>query len=180
MAGYIGAQQSQTLLDIEDGSVTSADLASTLDLSGKTVTLPAGTGGKVLQVVQGTSTTSTTTSSTSYVTANLSANITPSSVSNKILVLLNGVYDTDASGRQIYFALYRDASNISGGANTAFDGPYNGGARQIGITTLNHLDSPSTTSSVTYTLYFKSQTGSSVEFCSQSTEARIILMEIAG
>ena len=32
------------------GTVQAADLASTLDLSGKTVTLPSGTGGKVLQV----------------------------------------------------------------------------------------------------------------------------------
>ena len=36
---------------VQDGVVTAADLSSTLDLSGKTVTLPAGTGGKVLQVV---------------------------------------------------------------------------------------------------------------------------------
>ncbi len=35
---------------VQDGVVTAADLASTLDLTGKTVTLPAGVGGKVLQV----------------------------------------------------------------------------------------------------------------------------------
>ena len=37
---------------VQDGVVTAADLSSTLDLSGKTVTLPAGVGGKVLQVHQ--------------------------------------------------------------------------------------------------------------------------------
>jgi len=35
-----------------DATVTADDLAATLDLSGKTVTLPSGTGGKILQVVQ--------------------------------------------------------------------------------------------------------------------------------
>ena len=35
---------------LPDGSVTAADIESSLDLTGKTVTLPSGTGGKVLQV----------------------------------------------------------------------------------------------------------------------------------
>ena len=35
-----------------DGSITAADLASTLDLSSKTLTLPAGAGGKVVQFAQ--------------------------------------------------------------------------------------------------------------------------------
>lgn len=35
---------------IENGAVTSDDLASTLNLTGKTVTLPSGTGGKVLGI----------------------------------------------------------------------------------------------------------------------------------
>jgi hypothetical protein len=37
---------------IADGAVTSGKLASTLDLTGKTVTLPSGTGGKVVAVTQ--------------------------------------------------------------------------------------------------------------------------------
>jgi len=49
-----------------NGSVTAADLASTLDLSGKTVTLPSGTGGKILQVQSQT----TTTRSTEAISAN--------------------------------------------------------------------------------------------------------------
>ena len=36
---------------LPDGSVTAADIESSLDLTGKTVTLPSGTGGKILQVV---------------------------------------------------------------------------------------------------------------------------------
>lgn len=37
---------------LPDASVAAADLASSLDLSGKTVTLPAGTGGKLVNVAQ--------------------------------------------------------------------------------------------------------------------------------
>ena len=35
---------------LPDGSVTAADIETSLDLTGKTVTLPSGTGGQVLQV----------------------------------------------------------------------------------------------------------------------------------
>ena len=38
---------------IADGDITAAKLGSTLDLSGKTVTLPAGTGGKVVNLSSG-------------------------------------------------------------------------------------------------------------------------------
>jgi hypothetical protein len=47
---------------------------------------PAGGGGKVLQVVYGDTTTSTTIASTSYADTGLSASITPSSATSKVLV----------------------------------------------------------------------------------------------
>jgi uncharacterized protein (DUF779 family) len=37
---------------IADGAITAGKLASTLDLTGKTVTLPSGTGGKVIKVTE--------------------------------------------------------------------------------------------------------------------------------
>ena len=49
--------------------------------------LPAGVGGKVLQVVQG-STTTAVQHATSYGDTNLSASITPSSSSNKVLIMI--------------------------------------------------------------------------------------------
>ena len=60
---------------------------------GLTGTLPAVSGanltnidaGKVLQIVQGKSATATVTSSGSFVATNLSASITPSATSSKIL-----------------------------------------------------------------------------------------------
>ena len=106
---------------------------------------------------------------------------------NKILVLLNGVYDTDASGRQLFFALFRrigsgSFTNISnpGSQYEIFSAPYNGGARQIADIGLNHLDSPATTSAVTYQLYMSSPSAVNVEFNSQDTESRITLMEVSG
>jgi hypothetical protein len=77
---------------LPDGSVTADDIASTLDLSGKTVTLPAGTGGKVLQVIHASDTTSQSSSPGAWNWVTLGswgASITLSSSSNKVLVLGN-------------------------------------------------------------------------------------------
>lgn len=150
--------------------------------------LPAGaSGGGIIQVVHNTSYTSLTTSSTSYVATALTATITPTSSSNKILVLLNGLYDTDAAGRQPYFALFRQIgsgsfTNLSypGSTYEAFSLPFNSAGRQIADLGLNHLDSPATTSTATYTLYMKSGTANGVEFNSQESESRITLMEVSG
>jgi len=73
----------------DSGTVSASMLASTLDLSGKTVTLPSGTGGKVLQVVSVTDSTGTAVStSTTYVDmGNLNASITPTSSSSTIIVM---------------------------------------------------------------------------------------------
>lgn len=72
---------------VQDGVVTAADLASALDLSGKTVTLPAGVGGKILQVVQSTPLTGTIENgSSNWVTAgNMTITVTPQS-SNSLLL----------------------------------------------------------------------------------------------
>ena len=53
--------------------------------------------GRVLQVVNATTTSSITSSSTSYVTTGLSASITPTSTSNKVFIMLQGggAYPTD-------------------------------------------------------------------------------------
>lgn len=95
MAGYIGNYPTAVPLtgaDLTDGIITPAKLSTTLDLSSKTITLPAGVGGKILQVVQGNSSTQFSVSNINnnlrhYPTSNkLTVSITPSSASSKIIV----------------------------------------------------------------------------------------------
>ena len=76
---------------LPDGSVVASDLASSLDLTGKTVTLPSGTGGKVLQVQHTIKTARqnlTSTTAKQDIT-DMSVTITPASNSSKIIVLFN-------------------------------------------------------------------------------------------
>ena len=163
---------------VQDGVVTAADLASTLDLTGKTVTLPAGVGGKVLQVVNSAHTTDTSTTSTSYVTTGHSITITPSNSSSKVLVMLNGGGGYITGGSSLKLTIYRGGtdiaqaynlmSNIYSDANTHF---------------VNHslcvLDSPATTSATTYTVYFKTNTGTIQYAWSDKGIPSLTAMEIA-
>ena len=138
--------------------------------------LPAGS---VIQVVTTTSTTGESTTSTSYQTSALSASITPSSVSNKILVLCSvpgsGLSD------QFHYTIFRDSTNIGGAINDGLGVIRDrGGSGTDALATSHILDSPSTTSSVNYSFRYKSQSGGNVEILAQFYEAHITLMEIAG
>ena len=153
------------------------------NVTGTLATGNGGTGatsfapGKVLQVVSATSVTSVSTTSSSYVTTGLSASITPSATTSKIFITLQGCADNDGGGRQGYFAIFRDSTNLNGGAISASTSIYSGDRIIVPVAT-SHLDSPSSTSSLTYALYFKNPGSDSVEFLSQSTQAHITLMEI--
>lgn len=89
--------------DIANGAVGSTQLASTLDLTGKTVTLPAGTGGKLLKVTQSAALDPnwTTTSTTASDITGLSLSITPTSASSQLIISLS----TSAYLQQGYGAL---------------------------------------------------------------------------
>tara|TARA_Y100001951_G_C11178513_1_gene204516 strand:- start:109 stop:684 length:576 start_codon:yes stop_codon:yes gene_type:complete len=155
---YIGKTPTPAPLtssDIANGIVSVDKLTSTLDLSSNTVTLPSGVGGKVLQVVQTVKTDTFSTTSTSMTDlTGLSASITPSSSSNKILVNANFSSSTSEDSRVNVFNLLRDSTTIaqpsgSGGFKGTRQGYiYNNG--NIITVDFNFLDSPSTTSATTY------------------------------
>ena len=138
--------------------------------------------GSVLQVVQGTLTTTVSTSSSSFVTTGLTASITPLSSSNKILIIVNGTGDTLVLGQQIVSTIYRSSTNLASSTN-AFTNNYGQSSRVIANMGMSYLDSPSTTSSTTYTAYFASETGGTVTFNQSpsigTSVATITLMEIA-
>lgn len=132
-------------------------------------------GGRIAQTVVGTAGASYTTS-TSYTATGLTASITPTSSSSKILILAHAmVWQTNAyaSGNALT-ALYRNGSNLVSGANwTIVTGQP--GYNDMAIT---HLDSPASTSAQTYTIYFKAESSGDVAFNSAGNAGSIILMEI--
>jgi hypothetical protein len=166
----------------------------TIGASGDTITIPSGatltnngtaTGfGKVLQVVTATDSTSRNTTSTTFVTASntLSVAITPSSTSNKIFVIVTVPIHSGTGGKKYFGTIFRNATNLG----DATDGMVNcfddGSERTIGNpTALSILDSPNTTSAITYQLYVKSEAGSAGTFLMfDDAQASITAFEIAG
>ena len=162
-------------LGITDGTILGADINSTFDLTGKTVTLPAGTGGKVLQVITANNTSNQTTSSTSYVDAtNLSVSITPSSASNKILILFTGTFQNDTSSTNSYLTILRGSTNLA--VTNDYFILNSAGTRIIAGSATHFIDSPNTTSSTTYKIQIKAESTSNAIIFANS---RITVLEIA-
>ena len=171
---------------LPDGSVDADTLASTLDLSGKTMTygltdsdLSSVTTGKIIQIVNADYAGQTVTSSSSFQDTGLSASITPTSASNKILVEVHQTgLEKRSSDTVIDVSLFRDSSEIQSflidGGWTADSNPIRfGGA---GVT---KLDSPNTTSSVTYKTMFRGTGSADVRVQSSGSRSSITLYEVA-
>jgi hypothetical protein len=139
--------------------------------------LPTGT---VLQVVSFSTTSQTSTTGSTSVTTGLSASITPSSSSNKVLILMNTNCRTSVSS-WIKFSLFKNGSGSGMPDFSSGLGFSNNSNIQTMQFATNYLDSPATTSSTTYALYFannNSPTGT-VTVQQDSQTATITLLEIA-
>lgn len=146
---------------------------------------PTG-GGKVLQVINATTTTATTIATTSMTDTTITATITPTSASSKILVLINGIVKTEinSSTTAIGGQLMRGASIIQGYASAYLDlSGVTGGTQNTRYARipLMYMDSPATTSSTTYKLQGRvndtANSGSST-WQHGSYASSIVLMEI--
>jgi len=163
---------------LPDNCITADDLATTLDLSGNTITLPSGTGGKVLQVVSSNYTTenANSTTSASFIDTGLSATITPSSTSSKIYMICHFGHRHAASDTDSHFALYKGDSTL---LTRAFIYSYTNADMRTS-SSLTYLDSPSTTSSTTYKLKYRCNGSKTVYFNTSNQNSTLTLMEIAG
>lgn len=136
--------------------------------------------GAVLQV-QSTSTNTTTvigTANTWTAATDLNVSITPKFATSKILIVANVDYDANAAGRMQWFTLYRDSTNL-GEASNGFSAHTSSGARLQSEAGMNYLDSPNTTSSITYSVYTKCNSTSTYVNLYGSVST-ITVMEIAG
>lgn len=161
---------------VQDGVVTAADLASGAITASA---LPAGT---ILQVQSGVyEGANTSISSTSYTTTPLTATITPSSTSSKILIQASMPLD-DNAGIRIDTTVYRNGTNIGSGKNSnnslSTMNPISQG-REIMQMGLLYMDTPASTSALTYTIYIKVQSQGMILHANEAS-ATITLMEIAG
>ncbi len=188
-----------------DSVIPQSGTTVTLGASGDTISIPSGVTmtnsgtasgfGKVLQVVQGVKSDMFTTTSASFTeVTGLSVSITPSSASNKVLVMYSVGF---GSSNLSFHQLRRDGTEIAP-INTD-SGYYSGWScgevndvNWMGMANVNYLDSPSSTSSLTYSIYCRSRNSSVTTSVNRSTAGTsgvdysirgasyIIAMEIAG
>jgi hypothetical protein len=148
--------------------------------SGATAPEWAADNNKVLQVVNATYGVSTGNSTSTLADTGLTATITPTLTTSKILVIVNqnGVYKTGAdAGNATDIRLFRGATEIL--QLEGFLG-YNL-ANQVShvATGASYLDSPATTSATTYKTQFKSAIGVAQVFVqADNANSSITLMEI--
>ena len=146
--------------------------------------------GSVLQVVaSSTTTTFSTTSNTPVDVTGLSATITPSSTSSKILVTVNFRYGSNASSI-IKSLLLRGATEIDIGGSSNLSNVFNGTGsttQGFGVSSFSYLDSPSSTSALTYKIQVLTADTGTLSInnrndgnASNNHIGSITLMEIAG
>ena len=180
---FIGKQPAPAALtssDITDGIISVAKLTSTLDLSSNTVTLPSGVGGKVLQVVSATHSTQVGNTANSYIDTGLTGSITPSSTSNKILVVVQQSIGKTAHNTWSDIILLRDSTQIGLFASVSYNAVSQSNYIGIGAG-CSFLDTPSSTSSLTYKTQFRNVAAAgTVNAQVDNGLSSITLMEIAG
>ena len=145
-----------------------------------TGTISGAGGGKVLQAVSSSYTGGEeSTSSNSFQASSLSVDITPSATTSKVFVMCSGTGGTSGNATNNTITLYRDSTNL-GDSDRGIITLYNGSNVIYCPFNINLLDSPNTTSQVTYKVYFKAYSGSHAQYLHKDGgDSFITALEIA-
>jgi hypothetical protein len=155
--------------------------------------------GSVIQVVSSTTSTQVSITTTTFTDSGLTATITPSSTNSKILVFVSQqthftreladargavkLVRSISGGSSTDINLYVGSQNRSAGGIRAGTDISLGRNELTAIVSMNYLDSPATTSAVTYKTQGRPQATSNTQellFQYDSSTSQIVLMEIAG
>jgi len=166
---------------LADDAVGVAELSATGTASSSTFlrgdnAWAAAGGGKVLQVVSTSKTAASGTSSSSWAAiSGFSVAITPSATSSKIFLLASDNSLYRGVNYNYHVTFYRDSTNLG---HSSWGFLYGYGQTSGASLAISHLDSPSTTSSITYQIYARAITGGSIDFCNGTATATITAIEI--
>jgi len=179
---------STTLGDIEYRSATAntntrlaiGSTGNVLTVAGGVPTWAAPTGGgKVLQVVSATYAVETDNSTTTYADTGLTATITPTSASSKILVMMSNTFgkNTQNANNALNVRIMRGATEILQNKQLNFTGT---AIWSISQWAMSYVDSPETTSATTYKLQFRQwdNNGPLIRAQNDGSLASVVLMEI--
>ena len=138
------------------GGGAGADKVLTSDADGDATWADAAGGGKILKVYEDNDNTTTSTTSTSYVASGLTITTdAPASTGSKfLLTLLGGAWGNTKDGKHSHCTFYVDGSEVADAGPYESKSENHNGAGYSGHS-MACLHSPSTTSALTYTVYYK-------------------------
>jgi len=156
-----------------NGTVLTADSAEATGLKWAA----AASGNKVLQVVNATYATETTSATSTYIDSGLTASITPTSATSKILVIafLDSQKENNAWAKS---KLVRGATDlVTMGTQSGFTNST--ALNNFGSVGITYQDAPATTSATTYKVQFASANNNATVVAQGGTgRSSITLMEI--
>jgi hypothetical protein len=132
---------------------------------------------RVLQVVQGQTSTLASSTSTTWADSGITATITPQSNTNKILVFVNEHLYCSTAGTEAGVRLVKDSTVLQTFTTILLN---SAGAITSTFSTMT-LDSPATTSATTYKTQFQRSAGTGVAYGAGTNgwTSTIILMEVS-
>jgi hypothetical protein len=157
--------------------INSNSLASGVPASSN---MPAGSVIQTVSTVVASNAIYATTTSSSLTSTGLSVSITPQFSNSKILITVSGNGGTGASG-SCYYTIYRNSTNLATGTSPgAICSMRNNtvGASPIVPVVMATVDSPATTSAITYAAYFFTNSGNTAYFGAPNTDLNSILVSI--
>jgi hypothetical protein len=159
--------------------VLDGSLGVTFPVTAGSASAVQASSGRVLQVVNATYSTEASTTGGTYIDTGLTATITPSSASNKILVIVDQVGLAKAAGNGgVFVQVLRGSTSL---LVMAQNDAYTGGSvvNRIGGVGANYLDSPATTSATTYKTQYYAFNSVTAYVQQGNSTSTITLMEIA-
>jgi len=156
-------------------SLGSANQQIRVNSSGNALEFATVSSGGLLQSVTAETASSASTTSTSFQATSLTATITPSSNSSKIIILATAMLNNTSANNWCYGTIYRDSSNL--GNSKGMVGVYSEGGDIHANGSIVWTDAPNTTSAVVYKYYFRAQSGTA-RFNQQPQQHKITLLEI--
>lgn len=132
--------------------------------------------GSVVQVVQNSYSTATSTTSGSFIYSGLSAIITPTLATNKILILVTAAMQGTGNGG-IGLAIYRNSTIVMQDTQPYISGYWIYGNNWRLKIPLSYMDSPNTINALTYGVYMQAYQTTTI-MSTENSPSYITLMEI--
>ena len=166
-------------LTFNDATTQSSTAANASNISSGTLGKARLPTGSVLQVVSSVvHTAQQSTTSTSFVSTGFSASITPTSATSKILVTATGAITALTANQSVATTIARGSTVLDSTGLAYYENSISSGYVWVPATMI-YLDSPATTSSTSYTVYFKVISSGSGYFGNATAGVTFTLMEIS-